>query len=167
MAYIDAGDAGFPGIWKVLGDRIQNITQKLIDTLMLRQALEDRDNRDVSEEELMNLIKDAMYAKGDRPTSMDLDEIVGEMEMMGLLIPTSADPAEYNQEYTVTVSEAILRERFGHHVKMDADTVGIADEGPSGKTTYDEDPVSGEWEDPEVFRENLRLFVHGVLNENK
>lgn len=149
MAYVDVGDTGFPGIWNVFGQRVKKSVGKLINTLMLRQGLEAWDKLDVSEEDLQNLINDAIFASDDHPTSMDLDEIIGEMELMGLLIPTTIDPSDYNQNYTVNVSEAMLRERFEHYVELDANS----------KTTYAYD------EDPKAFKENLRLFIKGVLNE--
>lgn len=47
----------------------------------------------------------------------------------------------------------ILLERFGEPLPKEQQTVGIADEGPGGKTTYDEDPKEGDWNNPKVFRE--------------
>jgi hypothetical protein len=47
----------------------------------------------------------------------------------------------------------VIDEAFGHVVKSPEGHVGIEDEGPGGKTTYDEDAKEGFWSAPEVFSE--------------
>lgn len=149
------------GIWDVLSRRVKRNTGKDIDILMLRQSLENFDKVDLNEEEIANLIADAMYSKSFQPDNVDINEIISDMELMGLLIPTTPDLNVYNQIYTVNISESVLRERFGlstlRKTKRFVGNVGIANEGPSGKTTYNKQPKLGHWERPEIFRESKRL----------
>jgi hypothetical protein len=67
-----------------------------------------------------------------------------------------------------------LDEAFGHVVKSPEGRVGIEDEGPGDKTTYDEDAKEGFWSAPEVFSESttikknekvLHQFIKNILTE--
>jgi len=152
------------GIWDVLARHVKSDTGKELDSLQLQQTLAPFDRQDISEEELANIVADAISGGG---SWFETDTIIQDMELMGFLLPTTIDTSAANQVYTLNLTEtidvatALLRERFGWPVKATEQMVGVADEGPDGKTTYDDEPKPGDWDDS-VFREDFKRYVRFI-----